>query len=55
LYIEDGAETENTLYSNMLTNSSNGQVISLGQGSNATSDNDIEDENDEDDNSNEND
>jgi poly(beta-D-mannuronate) C5 epimerase len=55
LYIEDGAETENTLYSNLLRNSSNGQVISLGQGNNATSDSDIGDEDDNDNNSNEND
>jgi mannuronan 5-epimerase len=43
-YIENGAETENTLYSNLLTNSSNGQVISLDQGGNATSDSYLEDE-----------
>jgi hypothetical protein len=36
-------------------NSSNGQVIALDQGSNATSGNDIEDENDEDDDSSDND
>jgi mannuronan 5-epimerase len=54
LSIEDGAESENTLYSNLLTNSSNGQAISLDQGANATSGSGIEEE-DEDDNSNEND
>jgi mannuronan 5-epimerase len=54
LSIENGAESENTLYSNLLINSSNGQAISLDQGANATSGSDIEEE-DEDDNSNEND
>jgi hypothetical protein len=47
LFIEDGADSENSLYSNILINSSNGQVIALDQGSNATSGNDIEDEDDE--------
>lgn len=55
LYIEEGSETENTLYSNLLKNSSNGQVISLDQRSNATSDSEIGDEDDEDNGSNEND
>jgi mannuronan 5-epimerase len=50
LYIEDGAESENTLYSNLLINSSNGQAISLDHRNNATSVGNIEDENDEDDN-----
>jgi parallel beta-helix repeat protein len=52
LYIEDDAESENTLYSNKLTNSSNRQVISLDQATNDTSDSDIEDGDGEDDSSN---
>lgn len=54
LGVEEGAETENIIYSNLLRNSTNGQEISLEQGSNATSDSDLEDEDDEDDNSSEN-
>lgn len=54
LGVEEGAETENIIYSNLLRNSTNGQEISLEQGSNATSDSDLEDEEDEDDNSSEN-
>jgi hypothetical protein len=49
LDIEDGAESENILHSNKLINSSNGQVISLDQGNNATSVSDQDDEDDEDD------
>jgi hypothetical protein len=55
LGVEEGAETENIIYSNLLRNSTNGQGISLEQGSNAISDSDLEDEDEEDDNSSEND
>lgn len=48
LDIEDGAETENTLYSNILINSSNGQMISLDQVAG------VEDEDDDDDSGNSN-
>ena len=48
LDIEDGAETENTLYSNILINSSNGQMISLDQVAG------VEDEDDDDDSGNNN-
>ena len=48
LDIEDGAETENTLYSNILINSSNGQRISLDQVVG------VEDEDDDDDTGNSN-
>ena len=48
LDIEDGAETENTLYSNILINSSNGQRISLDQVAG------VEDEDDDDDSGNSN-
>ena len=46
--IEDGAETENTLYSSILINSSNGQRISLDQVAG------VEDEDDDDDSGNSN-
>lgn len=48
LDIENGAETENTLYSNILINSSNGQVISLDERSSTLPDSGIEDENGDD-------
>ena len=48
LDIEDGEETENTLYSNILINSSNGQMISLDQVAS------VEDEDDDNDGGNSN-
>jgi poly(beta-D-mannuronate) C5 epimerase len=48
LSIEDGAETENTLYSNTLMNSSNGQVISLDEESSTLTDSGKADENEDD-------
>jgi hypothetical protein len=48
LDIEEGAETENTLYSNILVNSSKGQSISLDQVLG------VEDEDDDDDSGNSN-